>query len=296
VEFRIGYEIDSLELAKGRASEAGAIDRRGRRRRIEADYFICAMPVERARKLWDRKILRGDPSLELMDELYYDWMNGLQFYLRTKVDLPHGHIAFMDSPWALTALTQGQFWRRDFAKTYGDGSAVDCLSIDISDWDTPGVLFKKPAKRCSPKQIAREVWAQIKQHHTIGDRLPEGIVHSWFLDPGITWDSKRGRNSNADPLLVNTVGTWDKRPKARTAIPNLFLAGDYVQTDIDLATMEGANESGRAAVNALLEEAGSKAEPVRMFRLYDPPEFEALKAVDRGLYEAGQPNAIDVVQ
>ena len=48
---------------------------------------------------------------------------------------------------------------------------------------------------------------------------------------------------------------------AQTEVPNLFLAGDYVQTNIDLATMEGANESGRAAVNALLEASGSKAGP-----------------------------------
>ncbi|WP_329089905.1 hypothetical protein OG979_36450 [Actinomadura citrea] len=31
------------------------------------------------------------------------------------------------------------------------------------------------------------------------------------------------------------------------------MAGDYVRTHVDLATMEGANESGRAAVNALLD-------------------------------------------
>ncbi len=69
----------------------------------------------------------------------------------------------------------------------------------------------------------------------------------------------------------------------------MFLCGDYVQTDIDLATMEGANESGRAAVNALLEASGSSAEPVPMYKLYDPPEFEALKAVDAQLYAQGLP-------
>ena len=42
-------------------------------------------------------------------------------------------------------------------------------------------------------------------------------------------------------------------------MPNLFLAGDYVQTDVDLATMEGANESARHAVNAILEASGSNA-------------------------------------
>ena len=64
-----------------------------------------------------------------------------------------------------------------------------------------------------------------------------------------------------------------------------------MQTDVDLATMEGANESGRAAVNALLEASGSKAEPAAMYKLYDPPEFEAAKAADRELYKQGQPNA-----
>ena len=57
--------------------------------------------------------------------------------------------------------------------------------------------------------------------------------------------------------------------------------------------MEGANESGRAAVNALLEASGSNAEPARMFKLYDPPEFEALKRTDAVLYRAGRPNLLD---
>jgi hypothetical protein len=46
-------------------------------------------------------------------------------------------------------------------------------------------------------------------------------------------------------------------------------------------------------VNALLDASGSKAKPVTMFQLYDPPEFEALKAADAELYRAGQPNALD---
>jgi uncharacterized protein with NAD-binding domain and iron-sulfur cluster len=294
VRFEVGTTVTSLKTAGGRVIAAGARSAKGAHRRIEADWFVCAMPVERARKLWNAKVLAQDPSLEAMHELQYEWMNGIQFFLKRKVDITKGHVTFVDAPWALTALTQGQFWNRhDFARDYGDGTAVDCLSMDISNWDAPGVLFSKPAKRCTADEIAKEVWAQVKQHETAAKVLTDDIVHSWHLDPGIRWVPSRGANRNDDPLLVNTVSSWEKRPTARTEVPNLFLAGDYVQTDIDLATMEGANESGRAAVNALLDAAGAKAERVAMFKLYDPPEFEPLKAADRELFEAGQPNALD---
>lgn len=296
VRFEVGAAVDSLVVRDGRIAAARVVDATGRRRTVRADWFVAAMPVERVRRVLTPEVRDLDPSLDGLDDLFVDWMNGIMFYLRDRVDLVHGHVTFADAPWALTALTQAQFWQeRDFARDYGDGAAVDCLSVDISDWDTPGVLFGRPAKRCSPEEIRLEVWHQITAHlEDRGDRvLPEGILHSWFLDPAIGWDPDTGHNRNDEPLLVNTVGSWERRPTARTEIPNLFLSGDYVRTDVDLATMEGANASARAAVNALLEQSGSDATPAPTYRLYDPPEFEALKAVDAELYAAGQPHVLD---
>jgi len=296
VHFHVGHAVQALDVRGGKIEAARAVDPKGRRRTIEADWFVSAMPAERARRLWSSAVTALDPSLAAMDELYVDWMNGIQFYLRKPLTLVHGHVTFIDAPWSLTALTQEQFWAdRKFTRDYGNGEVVDSFSIDISDWDTPGVLFNKPAKLCTREQVAKEVLEQIKAHlnDNGSDVLTDDMVHSWHLDPAIRWSPTRARNANDEPLLVNTIGSWEKRPKARTRIPNLFLSGDYVQTDIDLATMEGANESGRAAVNALLEAADSKAERVPMFRLYDPPEFEAVKRIDAALYAAGQPNVLD---
>jgi hypothetical protein len=70
---------------------------------------------------------------------------------------------------------------------------------------------------------------------------------------------------NVEPLLINGIGTWDLRPDARTGIQNMFLAGDYVRTETDLACMEGANEAGRRAVNALLDAAESTEKRVPLF-------------------------------
>src|SRR3954452_11241951 len=296
VRFAVGRTVESLEVEGGRISAVRMRDRHGKRHTIGADWFVLAMPVERARRVLGPKVRALDPSFNQLDALFVDWMAGIQFYLRRKVDITRGHLTFLDAPWAVTALTQGQFWgRRDFARDYGDGTAVDCLSCDISDWDTKGILFGKPAKQCTRPEIAKEVWAQVMQHHTAADQLKdESIVHSWFLDPGIAWVKSRSETRNDTPLLVNTVGTWEKRPKPATKVPNLFLAGDYVQTDIDLATMEGGNESGRAAVGALLDAAGSRAEPSKMFKLYEAPELAGPKAADLERWKAGQPNVLDV--
>lgn len=297
VSFHGGQKVIRLVMRNGRVESAIVRGRNGRKRRVEADWFVSAMPAERFRRLLSPKVLRADPKLEGVNDLLTDWMVGIQYFLTERIDITHGHVTYVDSPWALTSLTQAQFWQeRDFPRRYGDGNAVDCLSVDISDWDTPGILYGKPAKRCTKKQIAKEVWAQISGH--LSDTDPKinktGLVHSWFLDPGVRWDPKRRRNRNATPLLVNTVGSWHKRPQAKTKIRNLFLSGDFVQTDIDLATMEGANESARAAVGALLRQAGSKAKAPRIYKLYDPPEFEGAKSLDRELYKRGQPNVFDI--
>lgn len=295
VRFVMGQHVESFDVQRGLVTAARMRSRSGRRSRIRADWFVCAMPAERARRLWTDEVLALDPTLRLMDDLFTDWMAGIQFYLRRKVDITRGHITLIDAPWALTALTQGQFWaHRHFRKDYGDGRAADSFSVDISNWDAPGILFGKPAKRCTREEIAQEVLAQVRMHHTAGEKLSRGVVHSWFIDPGIQWDPGLGRNHNATPLLVNTVGSWKRRPTARTRVPNLFLAGDYVKTDVDLATMEGANESGRAATNGILDASGSHAERARMYKLYRPPEFEAIKTADAELYRAGQPNPFDV--
>ena len=57
--------------------------------------------------------------------------------------------------------------------------------------------------------------------------------------------------------------------------------------------MEGANESGRTAVNALLDAAGSNAERAATFKLYRDPLMAQVQSTDEVLYRAGLPNALD---
>ena len=295
VTFVGGQRLAKYDVSGGRVTAAWVQDRTGKNTRITADWFVSAMPAEQARKYISPDLLKLDPSLSGIARLKTDWMTGIQYFLREQISIGKGHYTFIDAPWALTALTQAQFWSEvDFSRAYGDGSVKDCLSVDISNWDAPGILYGKPAKRCSPGEVAAEVIAQIRLHRTFGDLLPSKVFHSWFLDPGIRWNASLARNTNDTPLLVNTAGSWKDRPEASTKVPNLFFAGDFVRTNIDLATMEGAGESGRAAANAILDAAGSTASPAQMFKLWKNPALKPLQLVDATLYKAGLPNALDI--
>jgi hypothetical protein len=225
------------------------------------------------------------------------WMTGLMLYFDRPTPLVHGHVYYVHAPWSLSSISQAAFWpERDFRADYGDGTTADCVSVVISDWDTPGVLFGRPAKQLTERQIVQEVLAQLKQHlnDSGGQVLDESSLVTWFLDPGVT--GLGGPNpTNADELVVQPVGSWRRRPTARTAVPNLFLAGDYVQTPINAAGMEAANSAARLAVNALLDEAGSTAPRAVVHELYRAPEFELLKVKDQVAYRLGLPNAFDVV-
>ena len=67
---------------RGRIAAARVRDRRGRRRHVEADWFVCAMPAERARRLWSPTVLRARPGARADGRADVDWMNGIQFFLR----------------------------------------------------------------------------------------------------------------------------------------------------------------------------------------------------------------------
>ncbi|GLF98372.1 hydroxysqualene dehydroxylase [Streptomyces yaizuensis] len=296
VGFRVGWTVREVLYGSGRVTGVAVEDPDGARRTVTADHYVQAMPVEHARRTWGTALRAADPQLARCDGLRTDWMTGIQFYLTERAPLVDGHLNCVDSPWSLTAIQQARHWAsHDFPADFGDGTAVDCLSVDISEWNKPGVLYGRTARQCTREQVAREVWAQLKAalNDTGRTVLKDSALHSWFLDPGVS-GLGTPHPVNEDELLIHPVGTWRLRPAAVTRIPNLFLAGDYVAVDIDLATMEGANASARAAVNGLLDRVGSAAERCAIVPLFRPPELAAAKRHDRLRLRLGLPNLLDL--
>ena len=289
-----GATVRSLNVS-GTRLRSVTIERNGRLDEISADFYVAALPVEIMQGLLTPELERAAPSLSGIRGLRTEWMNGIQFYLKTDRPLTDGHAIYLDSSWALTSISQRQFWRNVDLSRYGDGRVGGILSVDISNWTAPGNFNGKAAiAATSREEIRDEVWAQLKAALNSKERVQlddENLV-DWFLDPGIQFPNP-GAVTNAEPLLINHVGSLALRPEAYTEIGNLFLASDYVRTYTDLATMEAANEAARRATNSILAVAGVDAPPCEFWEFDVPRPMQHAQVLDRVRMKMGLPNLID---
>jgi uncharacterized protein with NAD-binding domain and iron-sulfur cluster len=276
VELRLSTPVQGLTVQGGRI--AGVTTPGGT---VTADYYVAALPVEVFRVLAGPPLRALEPRLVALDRLVTRWMNGVLFYLDRDAPIVNGHAICIDSEWALTSISQAQFWHYVDLERYGDGRVKGILSVDVSDWTTPGRRTGKVAMACSREEIRTEVWGQLTDHLNDGPIpvLDDHHVVAWFLDPAIQFPNPT-QATNLEPLLINTAGSWADRPEPVTRIPNLLLAADYVRTNTDLATMEGANEAARRAVNAILAATG-RSDTCQVFDLREPAVLAPARLLDK---------------
>ncbi len=295
-----GVEVASIEVAGGAISGVKLANATT----VTADYYVLATPVDVTIGLITPQMGALDPVLEKLrttpaDQLV-SWMVGIQYFLYEDVPLVRGHTFYPDSPWALTSISQPQFWRDLglFRTRYGGGDVGGLLSIDVSDWNTPGTFIPKIAKECTPAEIAKEIWEQLKAalngRGPGEDTLRDELLHSYHLDDDLDF-SGGTPPTNRSRLLVHPPGSWALRPEAGTAIPNLVLAADYIRTYTDLASMEGANEAARRAVNTILARSASTAGQVPTWPLTEPERFTPWKKLDERLYQHGKPHLFELM-
>jgi uncharacterized protein with NAD-binding domain and iron-sulfur cluster len=286
VRFHLRHTLREIRCAEGRIQEViVSDDADGTSSPVRADWYVAALPFEIMETFVTPEMEKADPSLGRLGGLQKRWMNGVMLYLRNDEALVGGHTIYVNSPWALTSISQRQFWTRPNLGSVDGAKVAGILSVDVSNWENAGILYKKPANSCTKEEIVAEVLAQIREHvrHTPTPRaLDDSNILGSFVDDDIQLPNPPGVAANLEPLLINTTNSWQNRPRACTAIENLFLASDYVRTYTDLATMEGANEAARRAVNGILRSSQSTEPHCDLWPLEYPGGLFALeRSLDR---------------
>jgi 15-cis-phytoene desaturase len=301
----------------------------------DGEYVVAALPLDVMRWLMasrdSAELVRTDPQLawiaDVNTDRYFAWMAGIQYYLSRDVPVVRGHVYYPEAQWKLSSVSQAQFWGPEFfsQQLSSPGTAKPTepfrgiLSVDVCDWQGNVGARTSSAKgltasQCTRENAAREIWEQLRYslvgpdgqsllpqempvfHFDESVRFVEALDNQDFVDelrPDVA--KARPRGSMGGLYFVPPPGSHLERPKAETAIENFFLAGDYISTTTDLATMESANEAARQAVNALLRnEYRFAAESCQVWPFEELPELTEWKKFDEDLFRRGSPHGFEV--
>ncbi|NND33697.1 MAG: NAD(P)-binding protein [Saprospiraceae bacterium] len=259
---------------------------------VTGDYYILAVPADRASTLISSEMREVDPDLIKIDELVKDmsWMTGMQFYLNSEVKINSGHVNYAYSEWALTSVDQMSFWKNYDLSNRFNGKIKSILSVDISNWLDEEDNYPAASKE-NIFEIKNRVWSQLeKSLNRNGQKIiDESMIEHYYLDSDIMLYPLRPAkpHENKEKMLVNTKNSWQNRPESITKISNFYLASDYVRTNTDLATMEAANEAARRAVNGILKDSASDEEDCKIWKLKEPLLYAPLKWYDRRRFKRG---------
>lgn len=286
-------------------------------------FFVVAVPLEKLDAIISPKLeatvrkeleLPGrDSFLQLTalarqaalpkNDLYRDYA-GIQFYLERDVRWLEGHIYLPDSPWSISLVAPSDFRQERIG---GTRSLRGFISAIIGTLDKVGTTTGgKIGRDCSPQEIAREVWKQIRDGLSKLGGLPEEPP-VFNIDHNLSF--VRGQPvENANRYFVNAgrfglPGRLDDRRGYEVIGRTTVFCGAHMRTYTRLSSMESANESARHAVNGILdtianegagERVGSRCE-VRSMIGREPRDLSVLRDLDDELFDRGLPHAADIV-
>ncbi len=203
--------------------------------------YVCSIKRELVasgalRELAEREAQQlRDAGAEALDDLKYeDWLNGAASFTRAFQRVQAEEAAVGGPPTEQSRIDLENI--------------QSCLDQEVVDIGALAALVE--GCRTLPQLLS--AFVKCVDEGTQDDasrafqRLREYVKEEW-------------RWVNPDPMFINTVDSAKNRPQAVTGLRNFFIAGDYVRTHTDLATMEAANESARRAVNGILDDADSPA-------------------------------------
>ncbi|GAA4647548.1 hypothetical protein GCM10023115_55100 [Pontixanthobacter gangjinensis] len=256
-DVRVSTEVSSVRLVdSGTQLEWGRTGSKAAKKSQHFDAVVMALPNIPLCELifggdesspGDR-IVKREPSLAQTRRLRSVPIPVLNLYLKRKLPgFPAENIGLAKAKYGLSVVDIAQLW----PASKFDGKTALVLAASEGE----GLPSNEP------EEMVRAMLLELKQYY------PEINVGKKYgdRDCDVDWDKTYFR-SNADyPLFLNDVGSWDWRPAPAypDTLPGLFFAGDLARSNVDMATVEGAVESGVRAAS-LVQEYDAKRRSVPM--------------------------------
>jgi uncharacterized protein with NAD-binding domain and iron-sulfur cluster len=242
VEVRLGARVTAVEVAgSGAATTVTTLEVGGLGPvEVEGVPVVFAVPHATLRELLLARFTDLPDSLQSLSYLRSQPLAAFDVHLTRRLEgLPPGHFILEGSRHHLTGIDIRPLWE-GLAADPGGPSVLQLIAADTHTLD--GVDDEEAQQR-----LLEDVLAFFPT--LTPDDVTRVVLH---------------RNQDA-PLFMNDVGTDRRRPPSdRAHGTNLFVAGDWCSTPIDLACMEGAVVSGTQAARAVVGEAWQRLDDPRL--------------------------------
>ncbi len=155
-------------------------------------------------------------------------ISGIQYFFPNNYRLGAGHVYWVDSPWALTSISQLAFWQ-DRVRPVGD--YIGQLSVDLGDWYAPDTgpadaegrrETGNTAWHSTRWEIAQSCWEQIKAGLSPERREVINPPRYFHLDLGIVFSDEKFVGSHGN-LILGVSPAALRRPKAEDLESYQFL-------------------------------------------------------------------------
>jgi hypothetical protein len=217
--------------------------------------LILTVPPQSLARLVSWEVAACSPNLETVRLLRSEPMISLDIYFKREIaGLNDSITLLLNSKYTLSMLDNSKVWK-DFPK---DRTALNVIASNadlIVDY---------------PNEVILDIL--LKELQRFLDFKLDSAADRSLRDDDVDYARCQVQTNVGEALFVNQVGSWASRPSATCDIPNLFLAGDFCQTFIDVVTIEGAVVSGLVAAEALRGRRGIGA-PIDVVRPNSYPAF-----------------------
>lgn len=194
---------------------------------LAVDNLLLAVPLEALRALLDPPLMAAAPGLSGSFYLRSRAMAGMTIYLKSRLaGIPTDHVNFVGTASETSMIDVTDLW----------GLERTVLCIVVSDYTR---LQKHP-----PAEAAALLLTDLQRY--LPFLTPDAIDHI-DMQPHV-----------GQPLFANTAGAWPNRPSAVTEVGNLFVAGDYCKSAVDLTCMESAVATALTAAEAIRIRVGNE--------------------------------------
>ena len=238
VKILLQHKVTGLRLSQNEIVGL-TFKERGKFEARNGDIYVIATPPDIVYSFVDGDVvaaedhIAGDTEARLSNLVYLQLtpMASMHIYLDHKMrGLPREHVVLYNSRYQISFIDVSQIWKdRNGSKIYDK----TVLSVIASGY--------APLKNLSPGKAQKCLLDEFQQYVPISDSDIEHVAIQTNLDR---------------PLFLNTIGSWSYRPKSKTRLKNLYLAGDYCRSQADLTTMEGCVEVAKNTANHVLRALG----------------------------------------